>query len=134
MLKTMTDPIADMLTRMRNALAAGKAEVLLPYSKFKKNLADLLKQHGLIEEVFIMEKRDKKKFLGLKLKYANGRPIITELKRISKPGQRIYAKAESIPRAQNGFGITVVSTSKGLLSDKDARKQRLGGEIICQIW
>ncbi|OGE81660.1 MAG: 30S ribosomal protein S8 [Candidatus Doudnabacteria bacterium RIFCSPHIGHO2_01_FULL_43_23] len=129
----MTDPIADMLTRIRNASRVGKAEVILPYSKYKQQLGELLKKQGLVEEVFDSTEDDKKQ-LGIKLRYSGGQPVITGLKRVSSPGQRIYSKSKDIPRTQNGYGITVVSTSQGLLTDTQARKNRLGGEIICQIW
>ena len=129
----MTDPISDMLTRIRNASQVGKAEVILPYSKYKKQLGELLKNQGLVGEVFDSS-MDNKKQLGIKLKYSDGKPVISGLKRVSSPGQRIYSKFNDIPRTQNGYGITVISTSKGLLTDMQARKNRLGGEIICQIW
>ncbi|MEK9181298.1 MAG: 30S ribosomal protein S8 [Patescibacteria group bacterium] len=129
----MTDPISDMLTQIRNALSSRKAEVILPHSKFKQTLADVLKKHGLIEEVFIVNKLDRKS-LGMKLRYLNGEPVIEGLDRVSKPGQRIYSKAGEIPKTQSGFGVTILSTSKGLLTDKEARKENLGGEVLCQIW
>ena len=129
----MTDPISDMLTRIRNATKIGKAEVILPYSKYKKQLGDLLLKQGWIEEIFDSSKGERK-FLGIKLKYSDGRPVISGLKRVSSPGQRIYSKFKDIPRTQNGYGITIISTSRGLLTDMQARKKRLGGEVVCQIW
>jgi small subunit ribosomal protein S8 len=129
----MTDPISDMLTHIRNATAIGKAEVVLPYSKFKQSLGEILQSQGLVSSVEISEKGERK-FLNVKLKYQDGRPVISGVKRVSKPGQRIYASAKEIPRTQNGFGVTILSTPRGLMSDMQARKERLGGEIICQIW
>ncbi len=128
-----TDPISDMLTRIRNALAVSKSELVLPYSKFKHNLANVLLAEGFISGV--NELPGRMKMLQLNLKYAvDGDAVITGLKRISSPGQRIYLPAERIPRTNGGYGITIVSTSKGLLTDKQARKQKVGGEVVCQIW
>ncbi len=128
-----TDPISDMLTRIRNALHAQKAELVMPYSKFKHGLANVLMTEGFISGVNELPGRIK--MLQLNLKYGNdGDPVITGLKRISTPGQRIYLSAMKIPRTNGGFGITVVSTSKGLLTDKQARKEKVGGEVLCQIW
>lgn len=111
----------------------GKSEVILTHSKFKKRLAELLVKQGLLEETF-ETKVDNVQMLGLKLKYSNGKPVIEGIKRVSRPGQRIYFNSRQIPRTQNGYGITVVSTPKGLLTDSQARKEHVGGEIICQIW
>ncbi len=128
-----TDPISDMLTRIRNALAAHKAELVMPYSKFKHNLANLLLAEGFISGV--NELPGRVKTLQLNLKYdGNGSPVITGIKRVSTPGQRIYLPVTEIPRTNGGFGVTVVSTSRGLLTDKQARKDRVGGEVVCQIW
>jgi small subunit ribosomal protein S8 len=128
-----TDPISDMLTRIRNALAAQKAELVLPYSKFKHNLAKVLLSEGFISGV--NELPGRVKMLQINLKYDNGGgAVISGLKRVSTPGQRIYLPFAKIPRTNGGFGVTVVSTSKGLLTDKQARKDKMGGEVICQIW
>ncbi len=128
-----TDPISDMLTRIRNALAARKQELVMPYSKFKFNLAKLLLAEGFVSGVNVLEGRVK--MLQVNLKYGNtGSPLITGIKRVSTPGQRIYLPVEKIPRTNGGFGITVVSTSQGLLSDRQARKSKVGGEVICQVW
>lgn len=128
-----TDPISDMLTRIRNANLARKAEVVLPYSKFKHNLANLLAKEGFIGTVG--EIPGKIKMLSLSLKYIDGNElVINGIKRISKPGQRIYLPVDKLPRTNSGFGLTVVSTSKGLMTDREARKAKLGGEIVCQIW
>lgn len=128
-----TDPISDMLTRIRNASLARKAEVVLPYSKFKFALANLLEKQGFLAGV--KEAAADHKLLEVKLKYSEaGDSVISGIKRVSKPGQRIYLAADKLPRTNSGYGITVVSTSKGLLTDKEARKAHLGGEVVCQVW
>lgn len=128
-----TDPIADMLTRIRNASQAKLPGLILPYSKLKENLGRLLLAEGFISGVDV--KGTTIKSLHLTLKYENaGAPVISGIQRVSKPGQRIYLPVDKLPRTNGGFGVTVVSTSKGLLPDREARKQRLGGEVICQIW
>ncbi|MBI4054445.1 MAG: 30S ribosomal protein S8 [Candidatus Doudnabacteria bacterium] len=130
----MTDPISDMLTQIRNAIAVGKTEVILPYSHFKKRLGEILVKQGLLEELFTPSSRTKQQLLGLKLRYTNGKSVIGNLERVSRPGQRIYKKADQLPHIRSGFGLTIISTSKGLYTDKEARKEHLGGEVICQIW
>jgi len=128
-----TDPIADMLTRIRNASAAQKAELVLPYSKFKDNLAKLLLKEGFITGVHELDGQHK--MLQINLKYSeDGEPVIAGIKRVSKPGQRIYLPSDRLPRTNNGYGLTVVSTSKGLMTDKQARKANAGGEVVCQVW
>jgi small subunit ribosomal protein S8 len=128
-----TDPISDMLTRIRNAVAAQKSELVMPYSKFKHNLAQVLLTEGFVSGV--NELPGRVKMLQINLKYsATGQPVISGLKRVSSPGQRIYLPADRVPRTNGGFGITVVSTSKGLLTDKQARKDKVGGEVVCQVW
>lgn len=128
-----TDPIADMLTRIRNAVAAQKSELVLPYSKFKHNLASLLLTEGFISGVNELPGRIKS--LQINLKYdVDGQPVIAGIKRVSTPGQRIYVPTTKLPRTNGGLGLTVVSTPRGLLSDRQARKDHLGGEVICQIW
>ena len=128
------DPTSDMLTRIRNGLAAGKQETILPYSKFKHSFADLLVKQGWLEQVEVVTEKNLK-LLKLQLKYGpSGEPVISEIKSVSKPGQRIYAKVSKIPRVTFGVGATIVSTSKGLMTDAEARRQKLGGELICQIW
>ena len=129
-----SDPISDMLTRIRNAYASKKTEVVVPYAKFKHNLSKIILAEGWIEDI-AEQSLDNKKDLVLKLKYdQNGNPAIAGIKRVSKPGQRIYARNDGIPKVLGGMGTTIISTSKGLMSDKAARKQKVGGEIICQIW
>ena len=128
------DTISDMLTRIRNATAVKKTEVVLPYSKFKHNLAKLLVSEGFLRSASVKED-GKFKNLQIELKYAgNGLPVISGITRVSKPGQRIYSKNTEIPRSLGGVGTTIVSTSRGLMTDKLARKEKIGGEVICQIW
>lgn len=123
-----------MLTRIRNATAAKKTDVLVPYSKFKHNLGKVLLDEGWIKSLDVKEAGGIKN-LFMELRYeVDGQPAISEIKRISKPGQRIYVKNMNIPRALGGMGSTIVSTSKGIMTDKLARQQKIGGEIICQIW
>ena len=130
----MTDPISDMLTQIRNSLAVGKPEVVLPFSKLKFNLAGILEKTGWVGEVTTDGEGTVKK-LRLKLKYDDrGLPTISGLLRVSKPGQRIYAKSKTIPRSPLGSGIGIISTSHGLMTSDEARRAKLGGELICQIW
>ena len=130
----MTDTISDMLTRIRNALMAKKSEVVLPYSNFKNSLAKVLQAEGWISKVELKE-TDGFKSLVLQLKYdPTGEPVISGIKRVSKPGQRIYSSTVAIPKVLGGMGTTIISTSKGLMTDKEARKNKVGGEIVCQVW
>lgn len=129
----MTDPIADMLTRVRNALAVKKAEVVLPFSKIKYEIAKILKKEDYLEEVEKVEDRFPQ--LKLVLKYdASRRPAISHLKRISKPGRRVYLSKENIPYILNDLGIAILSTSRGLMTNKQARRGKIGGEFICEVW
>ncbi len=129
-----TDPIADMLTRIRNAALAKKGDLVLPYSKFKRSLANVLLKEGFIAGVSDSVE-DGHKMLRINLKYTpEGEAVIAGIKRISKPGQRIYLPVDKIPRTNSGYGVTVVSTPKGLLTDRQARKDRVGGEVVCQVW
>ncbi|RLC30093.1 MAG: 30S ribosomal protein S8 [Deltaproteobacteria bacterium] len=131
---TMTDPIADMLTRIRNALKASHEEVDIPSSKLKINLAKILKAEGCIRNFKIIADGHHKK-IRIFLKYdQEGVPVISGLKRVSKPSCRIYRKCNDIPKILNGYGINIVSTSKGLLTDREARNLNVGGEIICSLW
>lgn len=143
-----TDPIADMLTRIRNAQAVGKLEVVLPFSKLKFNIAKKIKENGYLNKVEIIEA--KKTALGkrvgrgglnsrfdqikLELLYDGGKPKITDLRRISKPSRRIYVKKDKLPVVLNNLGIAIISTPKGLMTSREATKQNLGGEIICEIY
>ena len=129
----VTDPISDFLTRVRNASKAGKLRVDIPSSNMKKSLAEILKTQKFINDYSVVED-NKQNILRLELKYTNGNPAISGLKKISKPGLRVYKKSDKLPRVLNGLGIAVVSTSQGLLTDKDARKQAIGGEVVCYIW
>ncbi|PXW87704.1 SSU ribosomal protein S8P [Streptohalobacillus salinus] len=130
----MTDPIADMLTRIRNANMVRHEKLELPASTIKTQIADILKREGFVRDYEFI-KDDKQGVLRIFLKYgANEERVITGLKRISKPGLRVYAKADELPRVLNGLGIAVVSTSKGILSDKEAREQSIGGEILAYVW
>lgn len=133
---TMTDPIADMLTRIRNANVAMHDEVIMPSSKQKLALADLLKNEGYISSFTENENADRPgKTLTIEMKYSPERDrVISGLKRVSKPGLRIYRRRDEIPRVQGGLGVAVVSTNKGLMSDREARKHRMGGEILCFVW
>ena len=129
----VTDPISDLLTRIRNAAKAKKIRVDIPSSNMKKNLVEILKQQKFIEDYEILEDK-KQNILRIKLKYFNGESAISGLKRISTPGLRVYKPADSLPRVLNGLGIAVISTSKGLMTDKEAKSKALGGEIVCHIW
>lgn len=122
-----------MITRMNNALMARHAKVLVPYSKLKKNIADILVAEGYIESVTVKEMQPFAQ-LELTLKYVGKLPAVSGVKRVSKPGRRLYASASKIPKTLGGYGITIMSTSKGVMADKDARKQNIGGELLCQIW
>ena len=129
----MTDPITDMLNQIRNAQAVGKAEVLLPLSKIKNEIANILSKEGFVGEV---KKAAKGNIKGLKivLKYDNGVPAIGGFKRVSKPGQRIYQGFSEIRKVHGGYGMSIISTSKGLMTNKEARYKKMGGEVICQVW
>ena len=130
----VTDPIADMLTRIRNANQMRYKEVEVPASKIKVEIARILKEEGFIVDYKIVEDKIQNNIL-LTLKYGDNKErVITGLKRISKPGLRVYVKAEEVPRVLNGLGIAIISTSKGLMKDKDAREQSLGGEVLAYIW
>ena len=127
-----TDPIADMLTRIRNANAQKHATVDVPYSKEKEAIANILLAEGFVEAIDIIE--DSYKTIRITLKYVNNTKVIQGLKRISKPGLRIYAKTEELPRVLNGLGIAIISTSKGIMTDKAARQENVGGEVLAYIW
>jgi small subunit ribosomal protein S8 len=130
----MTDPIADMLTRVRNALAVSKADVVLPFSKIKHEIAKILKKEGYLSEVEKVAEQFPP-VLKLVLKYNTpGKPAITHIKRISKPGRRVYLNAENLPYILNDLGIAVISTSKGVMTNKQARRAKIGGEYICEVW
>lgn len=130
----VTDPIADMLTRIRNAITAKHADVEVPASKTKKAILDILVAEGYLAGYEEIE-HELQNILKITLKYgAKGEKVITGLKRISKPGLRVYAKSEELPRVLNGLGIAIVSTNKGIMTDKNARNQNLGGEVLAFVW
>ncbi|MCI6860045.1 MAG: 30S ribosomal protein S8 [Clostridia bacterium] len=130
----ITDPIADMLTRIRNANVGKHETVLVPVSKIKLAIADILVNEGFIEKYEIVE-QDKIKMMNISLKYGpNGEKVIRGLRRVSKPGLRNYANADEIPSVMNGLGIAIVSTNKGVITDKQARKENVGGEVLAYIW
>lgn len=131
---SMTDPIADMLTRIRNANTVRHEQLEVPGSRVKKEIADILKREGFVKDVEYIED-SKQGVIRIFLKYgSNNERVITGLKRISKPGLRVYAKADEVPRVLGGLGIAIVSTSKGIMTDKDARGQQVGGEVLAYIW
>lgn len=125
----LTDPIADMLTRIRNAHLALHKEVSVPSSKMKQSIAAILKQEGYVDNVTVDDKA-----ITLSLKYHQGKPAIAGLKRVSKPGRRIYVGSSQIPRVQNGLGICIISTSSGVLDGVSAQEKKVGGELLCEIW
>lgn len=129
----VTDPISDFLVRIRNAAKAKKLRVEIPASKMKVGLAEILKKENYIHDYTIIED-NKQNVIKIQLKYRDGSSAISGLKRISKPGLRIYKDSEELPRVLNGLGTAVISTSKGLMTDKEARTQSIGGEVICYIW
>ena len=131
---SFTDPIGDMITRIRNAQMRLLHKVQIPSSKFRVMILEVLKQEGYISDYKILSDTKNKNTISVDLKYNNGLPVIKEIKRISKPGRRIYAKATSIPKIKNGLGLAIVSTSKGIMTDNDARNQNIGGEIICRVF
>jgi len=131
---SLTDPISDMITRIRNAQLRALNTVSIPNSKFRARILEVLKEEGYISDYKPSSKEKNNKFLLVDLKYNNGIPVIKEISRVSKPGRRIYSKAESIPKIQNGLGIAIVSTSKGIMTDNDARLKKIGGEIICKVF
>ena len=131
---TLADPIGDMITRIRNGQMRMLKNVKIHNSKFRAKILDVLKQEGYIIGYKQVSDSKNKSVLDVDLKYDNGNPVIKEIKRISKPGRRIYARASSIPRIQNGLGLAIVSTSKGIMTDNDARNQNIGGEIICRVF
>jgi len=125
----VVDPIADMLTRIRNAYTALHKDVNVPLSKLKLEIANILKREGFITDYLPSERE-----LKIKLKYFNGKPVVKGLTKVSKPGRRVYVKADEIPNVRNGLGICILSTSQGILEGKEAKQKRVGGELICEIW
>ncbi len=129
----MTDPIADLIIRIKNALLARKKEVVLPHSKIKHSIAQILEQEGYVAGVSVREAKPVSEII-IALKYVGKLPAVNGVKRLSTPGRRLYSSVSGIPRTLNGYGITIISTSKGVMTDKSARKQNIGGELLCQIW
>ena len=129
----MSDPIADMLTRIRNAQLVGKLSVSMPHSKIKAAIAAVLKEEGYIDAFSVKSETANKSTLDLTLKYYAGRPVIERIERVSRPGLRIYKASADIPRVMNGLGVAIVSTPKGVMTDRAARAQKVGGEVLCYV-
>ena len=130
---TLVDPIGDMLTRIRNGQMRSLNKINIPFSNFRLKILEVLKKEGYIIDFNIDNDKKKIKFLSVDLKYYEGQPVIKEIKRVSKPGRRVYSRATSIPKVLNGLGLAILSTSKGVMSDTEAIKNNLGGEIICKV-
>ena len=130
---SLSDPIGDMIARIKNAQMRNHKKVEIPSSKFKAKIADVLKGEGFIID-YKVDMETNKPILLINLKYNSGNPVINTIERISKPGRRIFSSAESLPKINNGLGIAIISTSKGVMTDIDARKQKLGGEVICKVF
>ena len=131
---SFADPIGDMITRIRNAQMRSSSNVKIPGSKFREKILEVLKQEGYIADYKLLSDSRNKGNLSVDLKYSDGLPVIKEIKRVSKPGRRVYVRATSIPKIQNGLGLAIVSTSIGIMTDNDARSKNVGGEIICKIF
>ena len=131
---TFTDPIGAMISRIRNGQLRFLNSVVIPSSNFRKNILEILKNEGYIKDYFIEKQVNNKITLKVTLKYFEGDPVIKEIKRISKPGRRVYSRATSIPKVMNGLGLAILSTPKGVMSDTEARKHNVGGEIICRVF
>ena len=130
---SLTDPIGDMLARIKNSQLRNHKKVEMPSSNFKMKIADVLKNEGYING-FNVDKNDKKQVLIIDLKYNSGSPVISVIERVSKPGRRVFSSAQSLPKINNGLGIAIISTPKGVMTDIDARKQKLGGQVICKVF
>jgi small subunit ribosomal protein S8 len=131
---SMTDPIGDMLTRIRNAQQRGKNKVLSPTSRLRERVLAVLQQEGFIRGFATTELDGERPELEIELKYYDGEPVIRDIRRVSKPGRRVYASVDSIPTVFNGLGVSIMSTSKGVMSDSDARTNNVGGEVICTVF
>ena len=131
---SLSDPIGDMIARIKNAQLRNHKKLEMPSSNFKVKIADVLKNEGFIIDYKVNKKETNKADLMINLKYNSGSPVISTIERISKPGRRIFSSAESLPKINNGLGIAIISTPKGVMTDIDARKQKLGGEIICKVF
>ena len=130
---SLSDPIGDMIARVKNAQARNHKKVELPSSNFKNKIADILKNEGFIKNFEVLGE-EKKPVLSMELKYHSGNPVISNFERVSKPGRRIFSSADSLPKINNGLGIAIVSTPKGVMTDMDARRQKIGGEVICKVF
>ena len=130
---SLSDPIGDMIARVKNAQARNHKKVELPSSNFKTKIADILKNEGFIKD-FKINSENNKSILSMELKYHSGNPVISTFERVSKPGRRIFSSADGLPKINNGLGIAIISTPKGVMTDIDARKNRVGGEIICKVF
>ncbi len=130
----VNDPIADMLIRIKNAVMRRKEEVNIPYSKLKERIAQILKDEGFVTDYRIEGEGIKKEIIVLPKYDEEGNPILTDVKRVSKPGRRIYVKKDEIPWVKNGMGIAIISTSKGIITDREARRLKVGGEVLCEVW
>lgn len=128
----LSDPISDLLCRLRNAARAQHTDVLIPHSRLKLSIAEVLKQEGYLTEVAV--EGASRKQIRVKLRYAGKKSVIEGLRRLSSPGRRVYAKADSIPKVRGGLGVVVVSTSSGVVTDREARRKNLGGELLCSVW
>ena len=131
---SVNDPIGDMLTRIRNAHERGKTKVSMPHSRLRENVLTVLQGEGFIRGFAIVQQGDNKAEIEVELKYFDGSPVIRELKRISKPGRRVYTSVATLPTVYNGLGISILSTPKGVMSDADARAQNVGGEVLCTVF
>ena len=131
---SLMDPIGDMFTRIRNGQMRLLSTIDVPASNFRLQILEVLKTEGYISNFFIEKKDNNKKNLKVDLKYYEGVPVIKEIKRVSKPGRRVYSRADSVPRIQNGLGVAILSTPKGVMSDNEARKNNIGGEVICKVF
>ena len=131
---SLSDPIGDMIARVKNAQDRNHKKVELPSSNFKAKIADILKNEGFIKDFKVNTENNNKSTLLMELKYHSGNPVISTFERVSKPGRRIFSSAEGLPKINNGLGIAIVSTPKGVMTDIDARKQKVGGEIICKVF
>ena len=131
---SLSDPIGDMLARLKNSQLRNHKKIELPSSKFKTKIAEILKSEGYIIDYNVVTLENNKANLLISLKYSSGNPVISSIERISKPGRRIFSSAESLPKVNNGLGIAIISTPKGVMTDIDARKQKIGGEIICKVF
>lgn len=131
---SMSDPMGDMLTRIRNGQRGGFSKVSAPASSFRSNVLEVLKREGYIRAFRTVENEDGKKELEIELKYAEGEPVIREIARVSKPGRRVYSKIKELPKFYNGLGISILSTPRGVMSDNEARAANVGGEVLCRVF